>query len=310
MVACGHPSTSQHADTATPAPSPQPECTWGHGQGLCFRSFNTCKIKCVSVQSAEGKGSPVSSESNLPCSSTRAVMMDSCPGQQRAASGAQCCSMAALCCGVGTGMGTGPVPHSGLEMFLCCPGSASSHSPVPVGEGCKEPGDGELWVDKPCPPPGRGARSGMATHGNAGGSRGVVWGEGRTLQSRAWGHGGSSGDEDEETGDGEDEDPLVAAGIMVVWEGEGLALRLHNAGTPWGCTMLEGTRQCRTAQHANHCSSSSRRCCRLRCAPSLWSVAVLTDPQRHHGEDCTVRLHEGRAGCEVKDNQSLYSNSP
>lgn len=119
MVARGHPSTPQHADTATPAPSPQPECTWGHGQGLCFRSFNTCKIKCVSVQSAEGKGSPVSSESNLPCSSTRAVMMDSRPGQQRAASGAQCCSIAALCCAVGWALGWGPVlcPTQGWRCF-------------------------------------------------------------------------------------------------------------------------------------------------------------------------------------------------
>lgn len=81
-------------------------------------------------------------------------------------------------------------------------------------------------MDKPCPPPSRGARSGMATatHSDAGGSRGAPWGKGRTLQGAEHGAvGEGSGDEDEEPNDEEDEDPLVAAGIMVVQGGEGLS---------------------------------------------------------------------------------------
>lgn len=178
----------------TPSPSTAPACTHctprgraspfpmagaqvgAVGRGGRFWSFNTCKIKFVSVQSAVGWGSSVlrgkgslqgsDPAQSPPCCSPMPQGWARVSASNEQHPGSCVCSRAGKRSGVGAGMGLGPIPCSQLGGFHAVQAQQAQAEPGvrAVHRGCLQGDlqargaaqgrtrDGELQVGKSCPP--------------------------------------------------------------------------------------------------------------------------------------------------------------
>lgn len=204
-----HACTHCHGRGAGPAPSPQPHgrhTGGGRGEGTRFWSFNTCRIKFVSVQSAVGKGPSMLRGKFLPAGSRSSPVasLTAAPGSPRPWGRAHRFRMAASrgcvhpitvlggsrvppwgCADAGAGQGCHPwgwpsspaqsravSTLSSLSKPRHCPGSGLS-----TGAACKEtckperllragPGAESFGPASPTPIPEPPAQTGPSLHGS------------------------------------------------------------------------------------------------------------------------------------------------